>query len=241
MHRSFSPELKLKTLATSLVLAMTLRLVYAQERLEPWPKSLSGDEYYAKIHEILAEAYRNDVVLRVVIAPSFQPEEIAGIRKTASGYEVFDVKPTTAIWDTLSLREYKSGRWPVTNTNGKAFAPENNPIVQSLQQAHVPSDYGQIKVQSHSVPIPADVAERIIQVWKKMLADAREPNQRRIGVDGETYRFDLLQPQMNSAGIWSPDENSRTAAMVKLGIVLAEYARSQSNQEKLASAIKQIE
>ena len=66
-------------------------------------------------------------------------------------------------------------------------------------------------MQSHARPIPADAAERVINVWKKMLADAREPKQRRIGVDGETYRFDLLQPQLNSAGIWSPDENSRTA------------------------------
>jgi hypothetical protein len=242
MHRSFSPDLRFKTLAILLVLAMTLRLICAQEHLEPWPKSLSGDQYYAKIREILGEAYRSDVVLRIIIAPSFQPEEIAGIRKTGTkGYEVFDVKPTTMIWDTLSLREYESGRWPVNDKDGKPFAPATNPIVQSLKKANVPSEYRQIKVQTHAVPIPADASERVIKVWKKMLADAREPKQRRIGADGETYRFDLLQPQMNSAGIWSPEEHSRTAAMVKLGIVLAEYARGQSNQEKLASTIKELE
>lgn len=194
---------------------------------------LSGDQYYAKIREILTEAYRHGVVLRIVIAPSFQLEEIAGIRKTGTkGYEVFDVKPTTMIWDTLSLREYESGRWPVNDKNGKPFARETNPIVQSLKKANVPSEYGQIKVQTHAVPIPTDTAERIINVWKKILVDARESKQRRIGVDGETYRFDLLQPQISSAGIWFPDENSRTAAMVKLGMALAECAKDEFHVRK---------
>ena len=39
----------------------------------------------------------------------------------------------------------------------------------------------------------------------------------------------------------APDENSRTGAMVKLGMVLAEYARGQSTSEKLTSAIKKLD
>src|SRR5437763_10587286 len=104
MHGSFSPDLKSKTLAALLVLATTLRFICAQEHLESAPKLLSDhDEYYAKVRELLADAYRADVVLRVVMAISFQPEEVAGIRRTSAGYEVFDLKPATAIWDTLSL------------------------------------------------------------------------------------------------------------------------------------------
>jgi len=132
MHWSFSPEFKLKTLAALLLLALALRPVCGQEHLEPWPKSLSSDQYYAKIREILADAYRGEVVLRIVIAPSFQPKEIAGIRHTANkGYEVFDVKPTTMIWNTLSPTRIritsvacKRQRWQAIHTGNKSNCPE---------------------------------------------------------------------------------------------------------------------
>jgi hypothetical protein len=57
----------------------------AQDHLTPDDDPLSRD------------VLRREIVVQVLKVPSFQPEEIAGIRRSAKGFEAFASKPSAHI------------------------------------------------------------------------------------------------------------------------------------------------
>src|SRR4029077_6369255 len=85
----------------------------AQEHLTPEDDPLSRDEYHAKIREVFADVLHRDIVVQVLLVPSFQPDAIAGVRRSEKGFEAFASKPSAHIWTTFNIQEVESGkqRW----------------------------------------------------------------------------------------------------------------------------------
>jgi hypothetical protein len=214
----------------------------AQERLEPASeKEFYRTRYHGKIRQVFAAAYREDVILRVVMVPSFRPESIAGIRKTDRGYEAFAIAPQTAIYDTYMLRQYQSGEEQVLDDiGGKPLPPEKIKELQDLKRQRVPSNYQRIHTQIHSVSISGDLAERVIRTWRRLLIEAKPPDGQVVGLDGDTYRFELLGPKSPGAETWSPTGETQLSPIVKLGIALDEYAKGNTTAENLKRAIDTI-
>jgi hypothetical protein len=213
-----------KTFAVSLVVTAELFVANAQDHLEPEPGVLSDkDEYYAKVREIFAPAYGSDIVLRIVIAASSIPEQVAGIRKTADRYEAFVVVSESAVWDTYFMVNAHPG----------------GEVLQQLKR-RAPSEYRQIRIHFYSAPIPAETVQRLVQIWHKMLLDARKPTDGSIGLDGTTYRFDLSTLEGKSAEVWSPKKGTKTLALVNIGIALSKYAKGQLNEKELAQALEKL-
>jgi hypothetical protein len=68
--------------AVATVAILVATSAVAQDRLRPEAGVLwDRDEYYAKIREAFADTLKHDIVVQIVFVPSFQPEEIAGIRR----------------------------------------------------------------------------------------------------------------------------------------------------------------
>jgi hypothetical protein len=215
----------LKTFAVSLVIAAEIVVANAQDHLEAEPAVLSDrDAYYSKVREVFTPAYRPEVILRIVIAPSSIPEEVAGIRRTVDGYQAFAVTSESAVWDTYFILTAR---------------PSGNVLRELKRRA--PSDYREIVTHVYSAPISLKIVQRLVQIWHKMLLNTRKPTDGRIGLDGTTYRFDLLSIKGNSAEVWSPKKGTKALALVQIGIALSKYARHQLSEKELTRTLQAFE
>lgn len=207
------------------MIAAEIVVANAQDHLEPEPAVLSDrDPYYSKLQEVFAHGYRPEVILRIVIAPSSIPEEVAGIRKTADGYQAFAVTSESAVWDTYFI----------------LTARPSGDVLRNLKR-RAPSDYREIVTHVYSAPISLKVVQRLVQIWQEMLLNTRKPTDRSIGLDGTTYRFDLLSIKGKSAEVWSPKKGTKALALVQIGIALSKYARHQLNEKELTRTLQTFE
>lgn len=217
-------------------------VLLAQDHLTPEPGILAEmDDYHAKIREMFAETLAGEVILQVVFLPSFEVEEIAGIRKTDKGFEAFATKPSSSVWGTYSIWEIESGKQHMTDEHGNEVPLEKHPYLSELKKSY-PSDFRQITVKTEVRPIPAPLADRIENVWQKMLLDARHPKDPTLGLDGETFHFSMWirYHGIVSASIWSPDRG-RTLALTYLAEALANYARGGTDEATLIKFLKPLE
>jgi len=231
-----------RAMAIFLTAIMLAHTAAAQEYLEPEPGVLAQmDNYDVKIGRVFAAAYAGDVVLRAFILPSFVPEEVVGIRHTDERYEAFVMAPTSTIWNTEIVRLYESGHITTSDNNGKPVPLAKNVEYQKLKRRT--PDIRKITAKTKAVALPGPLAQRIAQVWQRMLLDARHPKAPRDGNDGATYHFSMWIQGYGivSASIWSPDEGSRTGALTDLASALAQYAKGQLDSEQLAKALKPLE
>ncbi len=230
---------------TSILFAATLivHIACAQEHLVPEPGILAeADEYHAKIRQVFASAYADDVILRVVSLVSFQPEEVAGIRKTGGGYEAFVITPSSTIWNTELVRLQESGQIATLDKDAKPIPPEKDKSFQDFKR-RTPSDIRKITVQTKFAAISGPLAQRITRVWQTMLLDSRHPKKPRLGFDGATYHFSMWigEHGIVSAAVWLPDERTRTFKFVGLANALSIYARGKSDETALEKFLKPLE
>ena len=101
-------------------------------------------KYDRAIRHVLARAWRKDVVLRLVNIPPFQPERVAGIARTSTGYSAFEVTASKHIWAVLDF-DHKQGK----------------------------GDYRSVRPLLHEQPLPASLVARIAAFWRRVLADQR--------------------------------------------------------------------
>lgn len=190
--------------------AFAARTALAQDHLTPDPTP-PPEQYFAKIREVFADVLRNDIIVQELVVPSFQPEEIVGIRRSDKGFEAFASKPSSHVWLTF---------------NGEKGAP----------------DYRQIHVQTEARAISDALTERIRNIWRSMLLDARAPTEALDGLDGEDYYFSMPHADKPyvSATVWSP-EKGKTVALVALGEGLAAYARGKADEAALIKLIEPLE
>ena len=240
----FLVRLMLRNMRRDFCLATTAFAVasaVAQDHLTPETDPLTKDEYHARIREVFADVLRRDFVVQVLLVPSFQPEEIAGIRRSDKGFEAFASKPSSHIWTTFNIQKIESGKQRWMDEHGDPIPPEKNPSLPDLKK-HAPSDYRQIHVHTDTRPISDALTERIRDIWRDMLVNARQPTGRNLGVDGEDYHFSMpLRGRGTiSATVWSPS-GGKTLALASLGQALADYARGSADEAALIKSLNPIE
>jgi len=213
----------------------------AQDRLIPEDDPFAHDEYHAKIREVFADVLRCDIVVQLLLVPSFQPEEIAGIRKSEKGFEAFASKPSAHIWTTFNIQEIESGKQRWMDEHNNPIPPEKNPSLPDMKK-RAPSDYREIHVHTDTRPISDALTERIRSIWQDMLVNARTPNDHNLGVDGEDYHFSMPLGSRGSvsATVWSPSDG-KTLALVLLGEALADYARRRIDEAALIRKLVPLE
>jgi hypothetical protein len=224
----------------AIITAFVVGTAVAQDHLRP-DANPPPDEYYAKIREVFADVLRSDIVVQVLLVPSFQPEEVAGIRRSKKGFEAFAAKPSAHIWTTFNIQEIESGKQRWSDEHGEPIPPEKNTSLPDMKK-HAPSDYQQIRVHTDARLISDALTERIRDVWRAMLLDAREPTKDEDGLDGEDYHFSMPLPDKGnvSASIWSP-RDGRTLALVSFVDALAKYARGKSDEATLIKLLEPLE
>jgi hypothetical protein len=216
--------------------------VLAQDHLTPEPGPLADPrEYQTKVREVFAEVLHSNVLLQVMFFPAFEPEEMAGIRKTDSGFEAFASKPSSHIWETYSIYEAESEEQRQADKEGKDFPLDPNSELAKMKR-QFPSDFRKITVHTDGRVISAPLTERIRRVWQNMLLDARHPKNPAGGNDGETFHFSMWVYAHGwiSGEVWSP-EKGKTVALTRLAKALADYAREKTDEKKLSQLVKPLE
>ncbi|MEY2573135.1 MAG: hypothetical protein QOJ87_1348 [Verrucomicrobiota bacterium] len=190
--------------------------VLAKDHLIPERGVFTQDEgYHIKVRELLAEAFDGDIVLQAVFLPSFQPEGIAGIRKTENGFEAFASRPSYHIAGKIGAAQLKQ---------------------------ETPPDFHDLTVQTKTRAISAALTERIRRAWQDMVLNARFPKSPRRGTDGMDVHFSIWVSGHGYVGaqIWSP-ERGKAAALEDLAEVLGDYAEAKADEKKLGKAVRPLE
>lgn len=77
----------------------------AQDHLVPdIPYVIGTDEYSSKLKSVFTEGYAKNVVLRVLVLPSFTNEHLIGIRKVKNNYETFIIEPSSSVADDAKIK-----------------------------------------------------------------------------------------------------------------------------------------
>jgi hypothetical protein len=215
----------------------------AQEHLEPEVGVLSYvDAYRLKVSEVFAPVLTNQVVCKVVILESFEPEKIVGLRRAEHGLEAFSLTPSSTIWDIEAIHLYESGRIETWDTNLHKLTLEENKSYQALKKS-TPADYRSITVATKSVPIDEALGNRIAIVWESMLMAVRYPEKPSLGLDGTTYHFSIWISGRGvlNGKVWSPAPKTKTAALVDLVDALTEYATGRLDAAALKKTVSRVE
>jgi hypothetical protein len=192
--------------------------------LEPeqslFTSSQSRQKYHHMVIDALKEVYTKDVVARVIVLPSFEPEYAIALKKHNEEYTVFMASPT------MQLSEYKTIEENIEN--GKVNHDDEH--VTRLKALY--PTYNEIPLTHCSVAIDADLGDKLLTVWQTMLLTTRYEKDRPniLQIDGVSYHYST---DFFAGQTWSPSQNSKTGKLVAITDALATYCTA-STQDGLA-------
>jgi hypothetical protein len=230
---------KLFASALSILLGL-MGEVSAQEHLVPEAHDFGKViEYHQKIRHLFDDAFRPDVLLRVVIIESFSTESVIGIRKVSNGFEVFHLRAKTHIWDTELLKDYEEGRIFSLDRDGNQTPGVETEGYRDLKR-RTPADFRDIGVEPAQRGLPKVTVDEVADIWRAMLLETRYPKRIRLGKDGTSYYFamrDNFAVSMNGM-VWSPAKSSRTNLLVQLAESLKDYIESKITDEQFRTKVR---
>ncbi|HTU10604.1 MAG TPA: hypothetical protein VMG08_06850 [Allosphingosinicella sp.] len=203
----------------------------AQDRLMPvrQPDDPLLAAYRADISRAFAEAFEPDVALRAVLLPSFQVEQVVGIRRRGDGYEIFALRPSLQLWTYQSLARLRSGRGGVMTLEGELGDPDaelrdgTQDEIRRLE-AGLPEDPRDVPLTRCAVPLEAAIVSRLRAVWRGMLDEVRPGERLDGGADGTSYEFSMEAAGLALRGeTWSPRRGTRLARLVGLAEAMRDY------------------
>ena len=224
-------------------LTALVEMLAAQQRLEPEVGQLAeGNEYEDKIRQVFTDALKGQTVLRVVIVPSFQPEQVIGIRSSPDRFEAFVVTPSSSIWQThyTSILEY-SVRMAKEN-NDEASVSGLLEQIEEAKKEH-PYDVREIKTTTATRVISDKLVKRVMSIWERMILQARPPKYLPVRTDGVSYHFSMwVRGRGNiSAKTWSPDRDTRAEYLSIVAEALKAFVDETVEESEISRWVSKLE
>ncbi len=201
--------------ATAVLLVVARSPVAAAERdyLRRGEEKLTAEheiKYDRAVRYILSRAWKNDVVLRMSVIPSFQPEIATGIAHTPHGYIAFDVTVADNIWYQLG---FGSEAWKQNYSN-----------------------YRRIKPILHERRLSNAVSVRVAAIFRRVLTDRRNYRRDESSVDTTLFAYYLafLPDERLSAYVAHTREfGPQTEQLIAVAGALGQYAGGAPERELL--------
>jgi hypothetical protein len=95
-------------------------------------------------------------------------------------------------------------------------------------------------VRMYQCQLPTDRAGAICDIWKRILAQTRYPQESKLGCDGVYYHFGYWgkgSPPL-AGKIWSPEETTVPGKLADFGRTLRDYVKDTANQDVFLRAIE---
>ncbi len=163
----------------------------AQNSLKPGGQN-AEDGYHAGVNRRIAAAVALQPSILLTTFPSFQTE--SGVRLV--GVEIYFVEFQKQFWEESYVSDRDGG-------------------------GHMDFSKPKGAIRIHHAPVDASVAARIVRIYSKAIADAR--NSGHGGLDGTSYVFSI--PGGACARAWSPEPETRNGRLVELLRRLENHAK----------------
>jgi hypothetical protein len=185
------------------------------------------DTYEANIHGLFKDAYAPEVRLRAVVEPSFSPEYVVGLRQRAGAYSLFALQPAKQIWGYSVLALMKKGEITVQNPDG---SPGTAQAIRRIEEG-LPPRPGAVALTRCEAPIEPALAQRLIDIWSRMLAKVRPGEKLQTGFDGEITEFSMTNESGPRVGFtWSPRAASESGLLAATAYAMKAYCGSRAGQ-----------
>jgi hypothetical protein len=217
----------------------------------------SFSTYEYNVANTLKSVYAKDVILRVVVKPSFSPEWALGINRGVDNYSVSLRKVIFHLWQIDEKKEtvvihdifnsfkpdYKYRYWLIKSSKGIIFINKFPFLTCSILM----DELFELKIKvmdknfyDFSAEIDKESAERIRNVFARMI-DRAKHSEYRIGHDGVKYYFstdttginDKSKSGWNTGLIQSPYKETNTGILVSIADGLAGYAQADLEKRKI--------
>lgn len=189
--------------------------------------------YYGLLNDAFREMHAPDVRVRLLVVPSFSPEQAIGIRHVDGAFRILYLTPGTQLWGYPAAEMLEEGVVEVVSTLDEAEAPDEGVRRERTEKAvrglrsGMPATAREVPLLRCEQPVGAELARRIEVLWRKMLVDARPPEHVIGGKDGVTYRFSMAADGRDLSGeVWSPRGGSTTGLLVAVGERMRDYCNA---------------
>jgi hypothetical protein len=145
----------------------TVQPVVAEDHLNPEDSIYSGivsvaPGYDRALFASFEDAFREDVVVRAIVEPSFQTEFAVGLKKTGEAYRVFYQEVSEQLWQYSVLDMMKKGEIS-SSQNGKSTTADE---IAKLEKS-LPADPKDVKVNRCERGIDPSVGSEIVPFGKR--------------------------------------------------------------------------
>ena len=196
----------------------------AADHLYPEGSVYGGDafaaDYDLQVVSVQKDAMDRDVLLRMIVVPSFVPERAIGIRKASGHFEIFALETAEAIW---GYSQRHAGKIKIQPDGNLRLSDAINSFRDSPDR---------IPVKQCSIVISQETVNRLAAVWERALLQVSYDGDPNMGLDGATYHFAMRNGYQFMAGqVWSPSPSNTTGQLVELAFAMSDYCTTKSPQK----------
>ena len=250
------------TFAVSLMQPVSAAMPRYEEHLLPENsvytdiKSRVGDKFFSvyadyeeNVARVLFDAYHHDVVGRVFVLPSFEPEYAIALTLSDENYGVLHLKSSAQLWHFESLEMLRAGAYRRReDTDGSELAAD----IKDLE-SRLPASRQEVVVEHCERMLSKKVGTKLYSLWSEMLFRTRYPDLRPaspkakpvplgLAIDGTAYHFSFEYPRFTLAGkILSPGEDSVTGQFVAIAEMMKDACHAEDNEHILADMEQRID
>ncbi len=173
--------------------------LYAQDHLLPDNSSLSDtfNSYHQMLHDVFHEAYERDVLIKVIVIPSFQPEYVVYMKRVGGRYSLVLLRSELILFRYENLRDLKSGRVKVYDLDGNESIDYE--AIEAIERRY-PKDYMDVTIMRDEISIDSELAQKMIDVWRTHLLKVKYNGKAAGYLDGISFYFSMALPREHYSG-----------------------------------------
>lgn len=199
--------------------------------------------YEENVARVLRDAFRFEVVARVIAYPSFEPEFSIALELKEGKYRILYLAPAVQLLHFEELEIMKE------KPNSDFQREELDRYLRYLDDLKIklPKTREEVEVSKCDISISNELGVKLYSLWSEMLFRTRYPDLRPakpdakaapldLAVDGTSYHFSFEYPGFTLAGkIHSPRAESNTGKLVAIAELMKEACQAEDNKEILAN------
>ncbi|WP_428409981.1 hypothetical protein [Hyphococcus sp.] len=202
--------------------------------------------YEENVARVLRDAFRFEIVGRVVAYPSFEPEYAVALEFKEEKYRILFFEPSVQLrhFDELEIMNEKINEKPDSDFRKEELASYLEYL--EAENINLPETREEVEVSQCGISISNELGDKLYSLWSEMLFRTRypdlppagvksEPVMINSGIDGTRYHFSFEYPGFTLAGqIWQPRAESLTGKFVHVSSMMKDACRSEGVAKILA-------
>lgn len=209
--------------------------------------------YEENVARVLHEAFRYEIVARVVAYPSFEPEFAIALELQDGKYKILFFEPSIQLrhFDELEIIKLKMKEKPDSDFRKDELETYLNYLED--KNIELPSTREEVDVRECDILISKELGDKLYSLWSQMLFRTRYPDLRPakpdnkpalldLAIDGTSYHFSFEYPGFTLAGkIHSPREESNTGKFVTITEIMKSACLEPDNKAILKSMERRVD